>query len=63
MILAVGGLGIKMLFDRKAQFTGGSCQVQSEELQAQEEELRAINEELHAHAEALRAQQAQRETR
>ena len=32
LILAVGGLGIKMLFDRKAEFTGGSCQVQTEEL-------------------------------
>ena len=26
VLLAVAGLGIKLLFDRKAQFTGGSCQ-------------------------------------
>lgn len=32
LVLAVGGMGIKMLFDRKAGFSGGSCQVQTEEL-------------------------------
>ena len=26
VLLAFAGLGIKMLFDRKAEFTGGSCQ-------------------------------------
>lgn len=35
VILAVAGLGIKLLFDRKAEFSGGSCQASnSEELQA-----------------------------
>lgn len=34
LVLAVAGLGIKLLFDRKAEFTGGSCQATnaSEEL-------------------------------
>ncbi|MDA3822779.1 MAG: hypothetical protein PF450_09260 [Bacteroidales bacterium] len=26
IILAVAGLGIKLLFDKKAEFKGGSCQ-------------------------------------
>ncbi|MFC2091057.1 hypothetical protein ACFLT1_09815 [Bacteroidota bacterium] len=26
LLLAVAGLGIRMLFDRKAEFRGGSCQ-------------------------------------
>ena len=35
VILAVAGLGIKMLFDRKAEFSGGSCQAtNSKELEA-----------------------------
>lgn len=35
VVLAVAGLGIRMLFDRKAEFSGGSCQASnSDELQA-----------------------------
>jgi hypothetical protein len=35
VVLAVAGLGIRMLFDRKAEFSGGSCQAsKSDELQA-----------------------------
>ncbi len=35
VLLAVAGLGIKLLFDRKAEFTGGSCQASgSEELRS-----------------------------
>lgn len=26
IVLAVAGLGIKLLFNKKAEFTGGSCQ-------------------------------------
>jgi hypothetical protein len=29
VVLAFAGLGIKMLFDRKAEFTGGSCRATS----------------------------------
>ena len=29
IVLAFAGLGIKMLFDRKAEFTGGSCRATS----------------------------------
>ena len=29
VILAFAGLGIKLLFDRKAEFTGGSCRATS----------------------------------
>jgi len=35
VILAVAGMGIKLLFDRNAEFSGGSCQASnSEELKA-----------------------------
>jgi hypothetical protein len=35
VVLAVAGLGIKMLFDRKAEFSGGSCQASnSDELES-----------------------------
>lgn len=34
LLIAVGGLGIKLLIDKKAEFTGGSCQAtHSKELQ------------------------------
>jgi hypothetical protein len=29
VIIAFAGLGIKLLFDRKAEFTGGSCRATS----------------------------------
>ena len=29
VVLAFAGLGIKMLFDRKAEFSGGSCRATS----------------------------------
>lgn len=36
ILLAVAGLGIKLLFDRKAEFTGGSCQATASSKELQE---------------------------
>lgn len=39
VLLAVAGLGIKMLFDKKAEFSGGSCQASSNSKTLQEKGL------------------------
>jgi hypothetical protein len=35
MLIAFAGMSIKLLFDRKAEFRGGSCSVSSPELEKQ----------------------------
>lgn len=35
LLLAFAGFGIKMLFDKKAEFKGGSCTASSPELEKQ----------------------------
>ena len=33
LVIAFAGLGIKLLFDRNAEFSGGSCSTSSKELE------------------------------
>ncbi len=37
ILLAVAGLGIKMLFDKKAEFKGSSCQAAADSAELQEQ--------------------------